>query len=218
MPVTDRAPSDDTLLQRDQYAKGGITRIYWDYRDRTIMRFLDRDDRVIFDIGCGEGITLEKLIKHLPGHDIFGIDSLPENVRICLQHNLPVRFGDTYALNILDESVDAVLFIEVVEHLEEPEAAIAEIHRILRPQGKLLLGFPNDRSFMFARLLTLKFKEALFDPGHVHQWTPRSMRKALERHGFSVKRVLSIPFVLWAFSLHCVIVAEKTTAAPDRSR
>ncbi|MFQ5963023.1 MAG: class I SAM-dependent methyltransferase [Candidatus Scalinduaceae bacterium] len=209
MPVTDRSTSKQTLFQRDQYAKGGVNRVYWDYRDMTVISLLDQNDRLIVDLGCGEGLTLQKLVRMFSHSEILGIDLLEENIEVCLKYDLPARKGDVYKIDLPKESVDAVLFMEVVEHLDRPVEAISQIHRILKPGGKLVIVFPNDRFFKLARIMTLKIREAFYDPGHLGQWTPRGMKHVLIETGFEVYYSKFIPFLFWKTSLHCVIGARK---------
>lgn len=211
MPVNLREESEKPLYQREQYAKGGLGRLYWDYRDRIVLSCLAAQDKKIVDVGCGEGITLEKVLRLYPDNDVVGIDALRENVDICLRHNLPARQGDVYHLDMADNSVDTVFLVEVIEHLEDSEKAIREIHRVLKVSGKLIVVFPNDRFFKLCRLLTLKFREVVYDPGHVMQWTPKAMRGSLEGNGFSIFFSKRIPFVFWSVSLHGVIGAVKLT-------
>jgi ubiquinone/menaquinone biosynthesis C-methylase UbiE len=163
----------------------------------------------ILDAGCGEGITLEKLIKHYPGRSIRGIDIDEYNVEVCRQYNLPVERGDVMRMNFPDESFDCCLFLEVVEHLEQPQFALAEIRRVLCSGGRLILIFPNDFMFKVARLLCFKFKEAFAESGHVKQWTPKSMRIFLQNNGFSVISTEYLPAGYWPFCLHCLVTAEK---------
>ncbi len=209
MPVSEKHTSQEALLQRTQYAKGGLTQWYWDLRDAKVFSLLDRMDRRIIDLGCGEGVTLQKLVSKFPASEITGIDLIEENIAICRKHGLPVRKGDVYNLDVPDGSADVVLFLEVLEHLERPELALAEIHRILKPGGKLVVLFPNDSFFKLTRLLTFKFREAFYDPGHVKQWTPREVRKSLTRVGFVVFELKSIPFLIWPICLHCLVAARK---------
>jgi SAM-dependent methyltransferase len=211
MPVTPSNPQQVQILQRAQYAKGGWGRRYWDFRDRAILDFLSPGDSAILDLGCGEGITLEKVRARFPAANLRGIDVLPENIAICRQFNLPVESGDVYDLkNMADASQDAVLFIEVIEHLDQPERALAEIHRILKTGGKLIVVFPNDRIFKWARWATGRFKEAAFDPGHVRQWTPSALRKTLSARGFDRIAARALPFGFWPVSLHGLICARKS--------
>lgn len=196
------------LRQRDQYQKGGVGRWYWDQRDRRTLSYIG-DEEIILDVGCGEGITLERLLHRFPDRKIMGIDYAPENVSVCEQRHLPARLGNAYALEFEDASVDCCLFMEVIEHLQDPRKALGEIHRVLKNRGLLLLLFPNDLLFKGARLAFLKFKEAFAPSGHVKQWTPGKMRTALESAGFEIQVVQCLPFQYWLLSLHCLVVARK---------
>lgn len=197
------------LYQREQYRKKGIGSLYWDYRDNQLILNIEKGVKKIIDIGCGEGITLEKLINKFPDRDIKGIDNLKENVEICRDRGLPVTQGTIYKLNIENDSTDCCIFMEVIEHLEYPQKALKEIHRVLRKDGLLLLLFPNDLVFKIARLLTFKLKEAFYDPGHLKQWTPWEIRHLLNGIGFKIIKQESIPFYFWITSLHHLVVARK---------
>jgi len=63
MPVTAGTHETD-ISQRDQYRKGGVGRMYWDYRDSRAFKQLAGPR--ILDAGCGEGVTMEKLAKLHP--------------------------------------------------------------------------------------------------------------------------------------------------------
>jgi SAM-dependent methyltransferase len=208
MPVDYRMKEGEVLYQRDQYEKGGPGRWYWDYRDEVTISHINHEQRIL-DIGCGEGITLERLIRRLPDRHIIGLDLLAENVAICKNHGLPVVQGDAYHLAFADGSLDCCLFMEVIEHLDQPERALAEIHRVLKTGGLLLIVFPNDLMWVVARLATLKIKEAFYDPGHVRRWSPRSIRDEVVEHSFEVIKQTSLPFRCWPLSLHHLAAVRK---------
>lgn len=209
MPVDVNLPKEGMIYQREQYKKGGIGRWYWDYRDEQIFRFIE-NEKTIVDIGCGEGILIEKMLGRFNNKVVIGIDPSSENIKICKSHNLNVYDGSVYKLPLDDSSVDCVLFIEVIEHLEHPEIAIREISRILKSDGKLIMLFPYDSVFKLARLLTLKFKEAIYNAGHVKQWTSGEAKNLLESAGLRVSHIKNIPFHIWPISLHCLVVARKS--------
>ncbi|MDI6755683.1 MAG: class I SAM-dependent methyltransferase [Thermodesulfobacteriota bacterium] len=196
------------LRQREQYAKGGLGRWYWDLRDRRTLSYIGQE-KIIVDVGCGEGITLEKLVSKFPDRQITGIDYSPENVEVCKERRLPARLGNVYELDFEDESVDCCLFMEVIEHLLDPLKALQEIHRIMRIGGRLLVVFPNDLLFKMARLACLKFQEAFTPSGHVKQWTPKEMQSTMEKAGFAIVDLQCLPFYFWRCSLHCLVVARK---------
>jgi 2-polyprenyl-3-methyl-5-hydroxy-6-metoxy-1,4-benzoquinol methylase len=212
MPVNEKQSSGVVLYQREQYEKGGISRWYWDYKDNIVLNEINEEYNEIVDIGCGEGIMLEKLTRCFPHKNIVGLDSMAENVQICSKRGLQIRLGDVYFLDFPQDSVDLVILMEVIEHLDDPNKAIQEIYKILKPGGKLIIVFPNDTTFIVARILTLKLKEAVYNPGHLKQWNPREVRSLLNSYNLDVIKSLSIPFFWWPISLHTVTIAIKIPA------
>jgi 2-polyprenyl-3-methyl-5-hydroxy-6-metoxy-1,4-benzoquinol methylase len=208
MPKDNRKDSS-VISQRGQYQKGGTGRWYWDYRDKIIFSLINTAHYKVLDVGCGEGLTLERLINRYPEKNITGIDVKPENISICRQHNLPVSLGSVYDLKLEEGSVDLCILSEVLEHLDDPELAMENVGRILKPGGDVIIVYPNDMMFKIARLLFLKFKEAFADFGHVRQFTPKNMKEVLINKRFAVLRVINIPCKFWTISLHGVVLARK---------
>jgi len=195
------------LTQRRQYQKSLITRAYWDRRDTAILKFVT--GQKIIDLGCGEGITLAKIIKKFPHAAVIGVDNDPAKIAVCRQHRLPVKPGDITRLPFAGRTFDCALLIEVIEHLTPGQVrqALKEIRRILKPGGRLIILFPHDRNFKITRLLTLKFKEAFYDYGHLHQWQPDEAKKIIARAGFKTLASQSLPLNFWPLSLHYLLVS-----------
>lgn len=94
------------------------------------------EHKLCVDIGCGSG-EYQELIKS-KGYIWSGYDLQPD------PKNPEIKFIDVCDMNcIKDESVNVVLFIDVLEHIEDDIKAINEIHRILKKGGILMLHTPN---------------------------------------------------------------------------
>lgn len=91
----------------------------------------------VLDIGCAD----RWVERALPaGCEYIGLDYPATGA--AMYGSRPDVFGDAARLPLPDASVDAVVMLEVLEHLREPQAALAEAARVLRPGGRLLLSMP----------------------------------------------------------------------------
>jgi SAM-dependent methyltransferase len=206
MPVTAGRRQTD-ISQREQYAKGGVGRWYWDCRDRAALSHVVGPR--ILDAGCGEGVTLEKLARLFPHGQAEGVDVDPANVEICRGCGLDVKESDLCRLPYPDASFDTCVLMEVIEHLERPEDAVRELARVTRPGGRIIVVYPNDRLMFAARVAFLKFREARFDPGHLRRWNGRDLKRLMGRCGFQATLSRGIP-LSWPLMLHGLVVGERT--------
>lgn len=103
----------------------------------SVRKFLNRQpvDIKILDIGCGEGILVEEY--RAKGYGIIGLDK-------NYQSNF-VQRGDILNSGLPSKSFDLIICLDVLEHLSlgDQEPAIAELYRLLKPGGQLLLTVPN---------------------------------------------------------------------------
>ncbi len=207
MPGERRLSQEKKPFHREQ-CQNFLTRIYRSYEDKKIMVHAETGE-IVIDVGCGEGIILEKFLRKCPQKKVIGVDILVKNARICKEHKLPALVNDVYSLCFKDDSVDRCLFTQTLEHLNKPDEALLEIRRVLKPGGTVIIVVPNDIFFKVARLATFKWKMAFYPAGHVKQWTPGSVRKLLERLGFRLVLQKNLPFRFWMISLNHMVVAQK---------
>ena len=108
-------------------------------------------DAPVLDAGCGTGLNL----RHLP-EGSTGIDINPRNIEL-LRKRLPnhtVVEGDVEALPFADASFGTVLCTEVIEHIPDPSAALAEYRRVLQPGGVLIGSVPARSAVWKLRFLS----------------------------------------------------------------
>jgi SAM-dependent methyltransferase len=162
----------------------GLEAFFHRNRARVVRNLVKRyatPNAPILDAGCGTGLNL----RHLPKGSV-GIDINPRNVEL-LQHRLPdhvVLEGDVENLPFADGSFGTVLCTEVIEHIPEPAAALAEYRRVLQPGG-VLIGSVPARSLVW-RLRFLSSTCPHSEPFH-NEYLPDEVRSMLR--GWTIERL-----------------------------
>lgn len=161
---------------------------------RLLERFLARVDEAaasvgptsVLDVGCGEGVVTERLAQRLAPTPVHGVDAgeahLEEEWRSRESSSLTFQAGSAYELPFADGSFELVCAIEVLEHLERPRDALAEIGRVA--SKTLLLSVPNEPAWRISHLLAGKNVRALGNtPGHINHWSKRAFADLVSDFG-----------------------------------
>lgn len=131
----------------------------------------------ILDVGAGEGFVLEKLRKNKIGKKLEGIEYMDEAIDLGKKTNplVKIKKGDIYKLPYKDNEFDLIICTEVMEHLEDPKMALAELKRVAKKH--LILSVPNEPLFTIQRFLRGKNILKLGDhPEHIQHWNATSFR------------------------------------------
>jgi methionine biosynthesis protein MetW len=148
----------------------------------------------VLDVGCGDGQTSGIwLTDH--GAIYTGVDISENALRYARKFGLCcMQIEDATRLPFLDNTFDAVISVEVLEHLLAPQLALEEISRVLVPGGKLIVTVPNVAfwrwrfDFFFLGRWNpigddLSAEKPWRDP-HVRFFTYRSLKRLLNETGF----------------------------------
>ena len=109
-------------------------------------RWLPADALRVLDLGCAFGYGSAAVIARGPEHRaIVGVERDPQLLAQARRHFpwLQMIDADLGELPIPDSCADAVLLLDVIEHLAEPARALAEAHRVLAPGGALIVTAPH---------------------------------------------------------------------------
>jgi SAM-dependent methyltransferase len=159
---------------------------------RLLERFLQRVDQAaqataassVLDVGCGEGVVTERFARRLAPAQVLGVDDarLEEEWQRRRAPNLSFQTGSAYGLPFPDGSFELVCAIEVLEHLERPGDALAEMSRVA--SSALLLSVPNEPSWRISHMLAGRNLRNLGNtPGHINHWSQRAFAELVSGYG-----------------------------------
>ncbi|MCP4936209.1 MAG: class I SAM-dependent methyltransferase [bacterium] len=123
----------------------------------------------LLDIGCGDGLFANSLAKK--GANVIGIDRNALMIKAAGVRNGPASFlvAEGYALPFEDEMFDAVTLVTVLCLSDCPDAILREIHRVLKPGGRLVIGELGKWSiWALYRRLKGVFGNKLWRNAHFH--------------------------------------------------
>ncbi len=145
----------------------------------------------ILDIGCAKGYFLEICRKN--GFQVFGVDISDYIVKAAKSY---LGSKDLYKADLSNDKLpfpnnyfDVVTMIDSLEHIENPQHALREAHRLLKKGGLLCIRLPD-------------FIKCIKEETHVNFYTPLSLKVILQKHRFKLVKmgqeggILQIPFGL----------------------
>jgi SAM-dependent methyltransferase len=151
-----------------------------------------RPGDVVLDVGCANGAHTLKAAARVTrvvgmDYDVGQLRVAAESARARGLGNLRVFAWDlARPFPFPDTAFDAALFLDVIEHLDERQAVLGEIRRVLKPGGRLLVSGPNRESRWRGRLRGAGLF-AFQDEDHKVEYTRGEFLAELEAAGFEVE-------------------------------
>ena len=164
------------------------------YRLAEALRFLPERGRVL-EVGCGAGRFLRAVRAARPGLVLVGADVSRSALAMLasIASDIETRLATPYALPARDGEFDAVLLLDVLEHLEDPAGMLAEIRRVLVPGGVLHAHVPceGDLRSLWRWLPGQRGAGAWKRRfgGHVQRFRRHELLALIEAAGFEILRV-----------------------------
>ncbi len=146
----------------------------------------ERKSQMLLDVGCGTGVVLEELEDR--GEPI-GLDMSPLALSFCKRRGLKrlVR-GDATAMPLGVGRCEAIVGLDVFEHIEDDGRAFVEAFRVLEPGGILVMSVPAFQSLWGPHDVALM---------HFRRYTRLMLRDRLVRAGFQIERLSYSVFFLF---------------------
>lgn len=139
------------------------------------------EGRIVVDCACGNGVGATWFLRRHPER-LYGFDKESDAVdhakTMCRSPNATFMTAGAAALPLPASSCDVFVSFETIEHIAEDAEFVAEIRRVLRPNGILICSTPN-------RLVTnpgTTIADKPWNPYHVREYAPSELRQVLRRH------------------------------------
>jgi len=208
-----------TFLLRE---KENFFSIWWMDKIRIIaLRLLRGANGFLLDIGSGEGVILNKLIKNKAHLRIIGIDNSHKNllksiVNISKHNASDIIFleADANRMCFKKDIFNVCLCLNFFYNLsseKEAEDIFAEITKVLKPRGKLIFDIRNSKNpFLILKYKLAKFYDVTVKNQALRADNPDIVRQMLSRAGFKINKELGVGFFIKRFAPVILIEAEKT--------
>lgn len=178
MTGPDDVPTGNTY---DKYATGNPVerRLVEGFMTALDASLPDRPVRRILEVGAGEGEVAGRLRRRWPDATLVTLD-LPDETLAHEWGDWSGVFASAHDLPFADDSFDLVLAIEVLEHVPDPVAAVAEIRRVA--SADVVASVPREPLWRVLNMARGKYLRDLGNtPGHINHWGRRAFVELLGR-------------------------------------
>jgi 2-polyprenyl-3-methyl-5-hydroxy-6-metoxy-1,4-benzoquinol methylase len=153
----------------------------------------------MLDVGCGEGVLVQRWARARPDARVVGIDLEEESIQAgWAEHsapNLEYRVMEAASLPFAADEFELASAIEVLEHVPDPEHTVAEMARCA--SRHLLVSVPREPLWRMLNMARGAYWPALGNtPGHLNHWSRRSFVALLSRHGELVEVRSPFPWTM----------------------
>jgi len=196
--VKDRAALEQALVNQPEPPDTGVLTLEvfekaLNYNRWIFARVRDHVGRRIIEVGSGIGNIIAELVNHPDVEQIVATDHAPGSLNVIRDRFGTDNFLDTVIWDandpvpevLSDQTFDTVICSNVLEHVENHQAALQSMRRLLKPEGRLLLLVPAHPA-LYCRMDT--------ELGHFRRYRKSELRTLLTETGFEVEEMLDHNF------------------------
>lgn len=144
--------------------------------------------KVVVDCACGDGLS-SRFMAEAGATRVYGYDLSPEAIeyarRVNAVANTQFEVASATALPVDDDAADLFVSLETIEHLDDVDAYLAEVVRVLRPDGTFICSTPNR--FVYSPGHTAGSRP--WNPFHVREYSLEELTRLLRRYFGQVEMV-----------------------------
>lgn len=178
----------------------------------------------IVDLGCGTGYYLFLLSNLGVSVSLTGFDNDDRSIKEAeeMMQGKRIKFitGDLHKISFQSQSFDKAVMSEVLEHVENDEKVLKEIHRILKPNGLLVLSVPSINypffwdpiNFVLQHFFNTHIKSGFFSglwSGHLRLYSLPDLRKKIEKTGFKIEEAKELTYWCLPFNHYLVNIIAR---------
>jgi 2-polyprenyl-3-methyl-5-hydroxy-6-metoxy-1,4-benzoquinol methylase len=189
--VSEVTVSSDGIVTGNTYDKYGssnpvVKRLMSGFERSLEELFAAADPSSLLDVGCGEGVLVQRWALERPAARLVGIDLEEPSIQAgWAEHeapNLTYRVMEAANLPFADGEFELASAIEVLEHVPDPEHTVAEMARCA--SRHLLVSVPREPLWRLLNIARGAYWSELGNtPGHLNHWSRRAFVELLSRHG-----------------------------------
>ncbi len=164
---------------------------------KEVKRIFNNNKINILEIACSDGSFSKLLLNN--GYYVTGVDISEESIKKALENGINAIVGDVEeGLNFPNETFDAVIACEVIEHLFDTDFFIQEMKRVIKKGGYLFISTPNLASLKNRIRLIFggypqysEYNIGKNTAGHIRNYTPKTIILQLKEHDFEIIKLTS---------------------------
>ena len=170
---------------------------YYESDRAEMIAFLPSEPGRLLDVGCGEGLFGQAVKKRFPRCETWGIELVAKVAEKAASRNDRVLNVPLEQSGISAEYFDVVTMNDVLEHITWPGSMLAEVQRVLKPDGTLVISLPNVQFLLNVLNLVLRndwqYQDSgILDHTHMRFYTAKSASRLVEEAGFRVEKIVGI--------------------------
>lgn len=147
----------------------------------------------ILDIGCADGVFSRVILEKSKAKEVIGIDVLKASVDWAKRHwqdkRMKFMVADAHKLPFESSIFDAVVALEVLEHVASPRKVLAEVKRVLKKGGYAVFLVPSDNFlFKFIWFFWTKSRGKIWDETHIQTYSNNYLSRISKESGFVVEK------------------------------